>query len=311
MIIPKSYLVASLLASLAKAQEWGNFSGQVDSVEYVSENVYSLTSDITVSLAEGWSFVDLIGRNEGQISNKTIVYNSADAKYYGKLAFIDTATSDTADEVCFPSVPIRISLNQQTDGSTSGRLINGNIFIGCIGKSRIESYPTASTSSTAHAASETQSVTTAVTTSDAATKDSTSTSVLVSSESTTPSLSTHSSSEVLSATTTVATSDVVSASTSESVALSSSDISSISVHYSTVAETTSMVHLPILTGAHSNNTLITSYAPTSTHVKNFTTTGVANFTGTGIVINQNSGATNSITSMLTLGAVMMCFVLIV
>lgn len=311
MIIPKSYLFASLLASLAKAQEWGNFSGEVDTVEYVSENLFSLTSDITIALAEGWSFVDLVGRNEGQISNKTIVYNAADSKYYGKLAFTNTATSNTAEEICFPSVPIRISLNQQTDGSTSGRLINGNMFIGCIGKSRIESYPTASTSSTTQAASETQSVTTDVTSSDAATKDSTSTSALASGESTTPSLSTDASSEVLSATTTVATSDVVSASTSESVALSSSDVSSISAHDSTVAETASTIHLPILTGAPSDNTLIISYAPTSTPVKNVTTTGVANFTGTGIVINQNSGATNSITSMLTLGAVMMCFVLVV
>ncbi|CDO54126.1 hypothetical protein DV495_001392 [Geotrichum candidum] len=146
MIFPKSYLLTSLLASVAAAQEWGNFSGQVDSVEYVSDGLYALTSDITVSLAEGWSFVDIVGRNEGQISSKSIVFNSADSKYYGKLAYTNTATSDTQEEVCFPSVPIRISLNQEVDGSTSGRLINGNMYIGCVDKSRIANLPTSTAS---------------------------------------------------------------------------------------------------------------------------------------------------------------------
>jgi hypothetical protein len=282
MIFPKSYLLTSLLASVATAQEWGNFSGQVDSVKYVSEGLYALASDITVSLAEGWSFVDIIGRNEGQISNRSIVFNSADSKYYGKLAYTNTATSDTSEEVCFPSVPIRISLNQEVDGSISGRLINGNMYIGCIEKSRIANHPTSTASSTSDATSKAASATTTV----------------------------------------VASSSVTDASTSAVVSTSSKltilptpHPNVTSTESSTVAETSIQVNatssVSSFTGVYGNKTLVTSYAPTGTGVKNVTATRAANVTGTGVVVNQNnSGATNGINSVFTLGAIVVSFALL-
>lgn len=143
----ESTVLLALFANYANAQEWGNFSGEVDTVKYVSANLYELTSDISVHLANGWSFVDIVGRTDGQISNKSIVYNSADSTYYGKIAYTNPSTSDTESEVCFPSVPIRISLNSEQDGSTSGRLVNGNFYIGCIDKSRISNFPASGTDS--------------------------------------------------------------------------------------------------------------------------------------------------------------------
>ncbi|KAF5093106.1 hypothetical protein D0Z00_004246 [Geotrichum galactomycetum] len=278
MIFPKSYLLTSLLASVATAQEWGNFSGQVDSVKYVSEGLYALTSDITVSLAEGWSFVDIIGRNEGQISNKSIVYNSVDSKYYGKLAYTNNVTSDTSDQVCFPSVPIRISLNQEVDGSTSGRLINGNMYIGCIEKSRIASHSTSTASSTSDATSK-----------------------------------------AVSATTTVAASSSVTDVSTSAVVSTSSELTALPTLHPNVTSTHTGAEAPIQvnatssssTGVYGNKTLVTSYAPTGTGVKNVTATRAANVTGTGVVINQNnSGATTGISSVLTLGAIVLTFALL-
>ena len=139
-----SALIAALVSVASAQQEWGSFAGEVDTIKHVSGETYALTSDLTVSLNEGWTLVDLVGRSDGQISNKTIVYNSADSKYYGKIAYTNTATVDNSTTVCFPSVPIRISLNEKVDDTTTGRLIDGNFYIGCIDKSRISGESSAS-----------------------------------------------------------------------------------------------------------------------------------------------------------------------
>lgn len=342
MIFPKSYLLTSLLASVAAAQEWGNFSGQVDSVEYVSDGLYALTSDITVSLAEGWSFVDIVGRNEGQISSKSIVFNSADSKYYGKLAYTNTATSDTQEEVCFPSVPIRISLNQEVDGSTSGRLINGNMYIGCVDKSRIANLPT-STASAVSSESSIPPISLPSPISSVSTATSESSIPPISLPSPISSVTTSSippislPSPISSVTTSsippislpspissvstetgrfsilpisVPTHISVSTETGEAGILPytpSSDRSSVST------ETGRFTILPIslpsvtpsgssATGVHSNKTLVTSHTATGTRP--------ANVTGTGVVVNQNSGATNAISSVFALGAIVISFALL-
>ena len=342
MIFPKSYLLTSLLASVAAAQEWGNFSGQVDSVEYVSDGLYALTSDITVSLAEGWSFVDIVGRNEGQISSKSIVFNSADSKYYGKLAYTNTATSDTQEEVCFPSVPIRISLNQEVDGSTSGRLINGNMYIGCVDKSRIANLPT-STASAVSSESSIPPISLPSPISSVSTATSESSIPPISLPSPISSVTTSSippislPSPISSVTTSsippislpspissvstetgrfsilpisVPTHISVSTETGEAGILPytpSSDRSSVST------ETGRFTILPIslpsvtpsgssATGVHSNKTLVTSHTATGTRP--------ANVTGTGVVVNQNSGVTNAISSVFALGAIVISFALL-
>ncbi|KAF5118685.1 hypothetical protein DV452_001960 [Geotrichum candidum] len=342
MIFPKSYLLTSLLASVAAAQEWGNFSGQVDSVEYVSDGLYALTSDITVSLAEGWSFVDIVGRNEGQISSKSIVFNSADSKYYGKLAYTNTATSDTQEEVCFPSVPIRISLNQEVDGSTSGRLINGNMYIGCVDKSRIANLPT-STASAVSSESSIPPISLPSPISSVSTATSESSIPPISLPSPISSVTTSSippislPSPISSVTTSsippislpspissvstetgrfsilpisVPTHISVSTETGEAGILPytpSSDRSSVST------ETGRFTILPIslpsvtpsgssATGVHSNKTLVTSHTATGTRP--------ANVTGTGVVVNQNSGATSAISSVFALGAIVISFALL-
>ena len=342
MIFPKSYLLTSLLASVAAAQEWGNFSGQVDSVEYVSDGLYALTSDITVSLAEGWSFVDIVGRNEGQISSKSIVFNSADSKYYGKLAYTNTATSDTQEEVCFPSVPIRISLNQEVDGSTSGRLINGNMYIGCVDKSRIANLPT-STASAVSSESSIPPISLPSPISSVSTATSESSIPPISLPSPISSVTTSSIPPISlpSPISSVTTSSIppislpspissvstetgrfsilpisvpshisVSTETGEAGILPytpSSDRSSVST------ETGRFTILPIslpsvtpsgsnTTGVHSNKTLVTSHTATGTRP--------ANVTGTGVVVNQNSGATNAISSVFALGAIVISFALL-
>ena len=342
MIFPKSYLLTSLLASVAAAQEWGNFSGQVDSVEYVSDGLYALTSDITVSLAEGWSFVDIVGRNEGQISSKSIVFNSADSKYYGKLAYTNTATSDTQEEVCFPSVPIRISLNQEVDGSTSGRLINGNMYIGCVDKSRIANLPT-STASAVSSESSIPPISLPSPISSVSTATSESSIPPISLPSPISSVTTSSIPPISlpSPISSVTTSSIppislpspissvstetgrfsilpisvpshisVSTETGEAGILPytpSSDRSSVST------ETGRFTILPIslpsvtpsgssATGVHSNKTLVTSHTATGTRP--------ANVTGTGVVVNQNSGATNAISSVFALGAIVISFALL-
>ena len=325
MIFPKSYLLTSLLASVAAAQEWGNFSGQVDSVEYVSDGLYALTSDITVSLAEGWSFVDIVGRNEGQISSKSIVFNSADSKYYGKLAYTNTATSDTQEEVCFPSVPIRISLNQEVDGSTSGRLINGNMYIGCVDKSRIANLPT-STASAVSSESSIPPISLPSPISSVSTATSESSIPPISLPSPISSVTTSSippislPSPISSVSTETGRFSILPISVPSHISVStetgeagilpytpSSDRSSVST------ETGRFTILPIslpsvtpsgssATGVHSNKTLVTSHTATGTRP--------ANVTGTGVVVNQNSGATNAISSVFALGAIVISFALL-
>ncbi|KAF5098920.1 hypothetical protein DV451_003174 [Geotrichum candidum] len=359
MIFPKSYLLTSLLASVAAAQEWGNFSGQVDSVEYVSDGLYALTSDITVSLAEGWSFVDIVGRNEGQISSKSIVFNSADSKYYGKLAYTNTATSDTQEEVCFPSVPIRISLNQEVDGSTSGRLINGNMYIGCVDKSRIANLPT-STASAVSSESSIPPISLPSPISSVSTATSESSIPPISLPSPISSVTTSSIPPIslpspISSVTTSSIPPISLPSPISSVTTSSippislpSPISSVSTetgrfsilpisvpsHISVSTETGEAGILPYTpssdrssvstetgrftilpislpsvtpsgsntTGVHSNKTLVTSHTATGTRP--------ANVTGTGVVVNQNSGATNAISSVFALGAIVISFALL-
>lgn len=325
MIFPKSYLLTSLLASVAAAQEWGNFSGQVDSVEYVSDGLYALTSDITVSLAEGWSFVDIVGRNEGQISSKSIVFNSADSKYYGKLAYTNTATSDTQEEVCFPSVPIRISLNQEVDGSTSGRLINGNMYIGCVDKSRIANLPT-STASAVSSESSIPPISLPSPISSVSTAISESSIPPISLPSPISSVTTSSippislPSPISSVSTETGRFSILPISVPSHISVStgtgrfgilpytpSSDRSSVST------ETGRFTILPIslpsvtpsgssTTGVHSNKTLVTSHTATGTRP--------ANVTGTGVVVNQNSGVTNAISSVFALGAIVISFALL-
>lgn len=325
MIFPKSYLLTSLLASVAAAQEWGNFSGQVDSVEYVSDGLYALTSDITVSLAEGWSFVDIVGRNEGQISSKSIVFNSADSKYYGKLAYTNTATSDTQEEVCFPSVPIRISLNQEVDGSTSGRLINGNMYIGCVDKSRIANLPT-STASAVSSESSIPPISLPSPISSVSTATSESSIPPISLPSPISSVTTSSippislPSPISSVSTETGRFSILPISVPSHISVStgtgrfgilpytpSSDRSSVST------ETGRFTILPIslpsvtpsgssTTGVHSNKTLVTSHTATGTRP--------ANVTGTGVVVNQNSGVTNAISSVFALGAIVISFALL-
>ena len=342
MIFPKSYLLTSLLASVAAAQEWGNFSGQVDSVEYVSDGLYALTSDITVSLAEGWSFVDIVGRNEGQISSKSIVFNSADSKYYGKLAYTNTATSDTQEEVCFPSVPIRISLNQEVDGSTSGRLINGNMYIGCVDKSRIANLPT-STASAVSSESSIPPISLPSPISSVSTATSESSIPPISLPSPISSVTTSSIPPISlpSPISSVTTSSIppislpspissVSTETGRFSILPISVPSHISVSTGTgrfgilpytpssdrssvSTETGRFTILPIslpsvtpsgssTTGVHSNKTLVTSHTATGTRP--------ANVTGTGVVVNQNSGVTNAISSVFALGAIVISFALL-
>lgn len=170
-----SALIAALVSVASAQQEWGSFAGEVDTIKRVSGETYALTSDLAVSLNEGWTLVDLVGRSDGQISNKTIVYNSADSKYYGKIAYTNTATVDNSTTVCFPSVPIRISLNEKVDDTTTGRLIDGNFYIGCIDKSRISGESSASsgtasaTDASASASATDSSVTTEVSASASAT----------------------------------------------------------------------------------------------------------------------------------------------
>lgn len=129
---------ATLSTGLVAAQSWGNFSGQVSSIEYLIGNDYSLTSDLVISLNESWSLVDIIGRRDGQIGSKSVVFNTADNKYYAKIAYTNTATSQNDTELCFPSVPIRISLNQNNNGTTQLRLVDGSFDIGCVEKTRVD-----------------------------------------------------------------------------------------------------------------------------------------------------------------------------
>ncbi|KAF5097302.1 hypothetical protein D0Z00_002443 [Geotrichum galactomycetum] len=148
MQLSKSLLFASsvLSAGLAAAQDWGRFDGQVDTIEYLIGNDYSLTSDLTIALNSSWSLVDIIGRREGQIANKSIIFNTADNKYYAKIAYTNTATSQTDNSLCFPAVPIRISLNQEKDGEVQLRLIDGSFDIGCLEKTRVEGAVTSTKS---------------------------------------------------------------------------------------------------------------------------------------------------------------------
>lgn len=132
------FLTSTTLSGLVAAQSWGNFSGQVSSIEYLIGNDYSLTSDLVISLNESWSLIDIAGRRDGQIGNKSVVFNTADNKYYAKIAYTNTATSQNDTELCFPSVPIRISLNQDNNGTTQLRLIDGSFDIGCVEKTRVE-----------------------------------------------------------------------------------------------------------------------------------------------------------------------------
>lgn len=140
MQFSKSLLFTSsvLSAGLAAAQDWGRFSGQVATIEHLIGNDYSLTSDLTVALNSSWALVDIVGRREGQIANKSIIFNTADNKYYAKIAYTNTATSQTDNSLCFPAVPIRISLNQDNGDGVQLRLIDGSFDIGCIEKSRVE-----------------------------------------------------------------------------------------------------------------------------------------------------------------------------
>jgi hypothetical protein len=144
MQLSKSLLFTSSVfsAGLAAAQDWGSFSGQVATIEHLIANDYSLTSDLTIALNSSWSLVDIVGRREGQIANKSIIFNTADKKYYAKIAYINTATNQTDTLLCFPAVPIRISLNQESDDGAQLRLIDGSFDIGCIEKTRVEGVAT-------------------------------------------------------------------------------------------------------------------------------------------------------------------------
>lgn len=155
----KSASIAFAIASTASALDWGNFSGEVTSINFLIGNDYSLTSDLVVSLNSSWSLVDIVGRRDNQIGNKTVVYNTADDKYYATINYTNTATSQNDSDLCFPAVPIRISLNEVSGDSTTGHLIDGSFYIGCIAKSRVANEESSSSSSTSSGASVTTSTT--------------------------------------------------------------------------------------------------------------------------------------------------------
>lgn len=127
----------ALAFGAVNGQEWGSFSGEVATIDSLIGNDFALTSNLVVSLNEGWSLVDIVGRRDGQIANKSIIYNTADSKYYSTIAYTNTATSQNDSVVCFPPVPIRISLNQNSSGTEEGHQIDGSFAIGCIDKSRL------------------------------------------------------------------------------------------------------------------------------------------------------------------------------
>lgn len=149
-----STLVASI-ASVASAESWGTFSGQVKAVERLSGDDYALVSELTIKLNDGWSFNSLNGRTEGQISNQSIVFSEANKNYVGEIGYTNTASNDTETAVCFPAVPIQIQLDQESGEKN----INGNFNIGCIDKSEIKNYNSAASASSAGPASTLATVT--------------------------------------------------------------------------------------------------------------------------------------------------------
>lgn len=240
---------AASFAGVARAdEEWGSFTGEVVSVEYIFSKDYNLVSELTISLNSGWSLADLEGRNSGQIISKTLAYNTADSKYYSKINYTAVAVNDTSDSVCFEPVPIRISLNQEVSGGKQGRLVDGYFFIGCVLKTKIENY-SAATASTSAAASSTGTI---VTTSIASTAISTISSVASSAETTT---ATTASSSVSSETPASTDSAVVVSSITSSVAATATGSSETTLALVTstgFSNGTAVPTVPQVNGASSN-----------------------------------------------------------
>lgn len=141
---------ATFSAGLVKAaEEWGSFSGEVTNIDYIFAKDYSLISELVITLNPGWSLADLEGKTAGQITNKTIAFNTADSKYYAKIGYTATSVNNTEDAVCFEPVPIRIALNEEKDGAKQGRLVDGYFFVGCVPISKIANLPASSASADA------------------------------------------------------------------------------------------------------------------------------------------------------------------
>lgn len=151
------------LTGLARADDnWGSFTGQVSSVQYIFDKDYSFVSELVIALNQNWTLANLQGRTNGQIANKTIAFNTADSKYYAKIGYTTTANNETSSQICFDPVPITISLNEKVNDSEQGRIVNGFFFIGCIDKSSIINLPSSSPSSTVSSASQSMTMTTSL-----------------------------------------------------------------------------------------------------------------------------------------------------
>lgn len=133
------------MVAAVNAQDWGNITGQVSSIDYLIGNDYSLTSTLVLTLNSSYSLVDLQGRREGQIVNKTVIFNTVDSKYYAIVSYTNTAINQTETEICFPPVPIRVTL--KSNNNQPNRIVDGNFFIGCVEKAGVGNIPKSSTAS--------------------------------------------------------------------------------------------------------------------------------------------------------------------
>lgn len=334
-----SALALMAMASAVVAQEWGNFTGEVTSIEHLIGKDYSLTSSLVISLNQSWSLVDIVGRRDGQISNKSIIYNTADSKYYATIAYTNTATSEDDNQLCFPAVPIRISLNEDADGTQQGRLIDGSFYIGCVDKSRVINAASSTSATTAGTIGTTSVVPTTTSTarmititestgfnidsettlsvsatasasatavSTVSTEAPVTTSVIVST------VSAESSQPI--STTEAATTTSAPESTSTSEAASSGGIVIVTVSSSVSESSTSVSTVfEVMTSSFESKTLTTSYVTTSaasTSAPAVTTVLVPghNLTnGTGGVDQSNSASSTGIYSTLTMGVVVLVF----